>query len=198
MTNFLHWRKMTWTLVLWSGYIATWTVITGSGPAIVTLWWLVGLAVFGPLSFATRLFRQGRGLDGLFVWPGADGLACRQPPPHPPRHGAAARCRLERSGGARRPPKRSTPPPTRSPPSSRAARTHPRDSTGRRSPPPTFPDDAGTPRSTDRLRGLQALRAVGTGSPRNPAGSNGAGCERRRRLQNWEDEGGATLSPDGP
>ena len=23
MTNFLHWRKMTWTLVLWSAYIAT-------------------------------------------------------------------------------------------------------------------------------------------------------------------------------
>ena len=42
MTNVLHWRKMTWALVLWSGYVATWAVITGSGPAIVTLWWLVG------------------------------------------------------------------------------------------------------------------------------------------------------------
>ena len=31
MTNFLHWRKMTWVVVLWSGYLATWAVITGSG-----------------------------------------------------------------------------------------------------------------------------------------------------------------------
>ena len=45
MTSFLHWRKMTWALVLWSGYVATWAVITGSGPAIVTLWWLVGMSV---------------------------------------------------------------------------------------------------------------------------------------------------------
>ena len=70
MTNFLHWRKMTWTLVLWSGHIATWTVITGSGPAIVTLWWLVGLVFFGPLWFATQpLFRQGRGLQAFSSGP---------------------------------------------------------------------------------------------------------------------------------
>ena len=70
MTNFLHWRKMTWTLVLWSGYIAIWTVVAGSGAAMVTLWWLVGLVVLGPLWFATQpLFRQGRGLEGRFVWP---------------------------------------------------------------------------------------------------------------------------------
>ena len=45
MTNFLHWRKMTWALVLWSGYVVAWTVITGSGPAIFTLWWLAGTIV---------------------------------------------------------------------------------------------------------------------------------------------------------
>ena len=71
MTKFLHWRTMTWAVVLWSGYVATWTVITGSGPAILTVWWLAGLVVFGPLWLATQpRFRQGRGLDGLFVRPG--------------------------------------------------------------------------------------------------------------------------------
>ena len=71
MTNVLHWRKMTWVLVLWCGYVATWAVITGSGPAIVTLWWLVGMIVLGSLWLATQpLFQQGRGPNGFFVWPG--------------------------------------------------------------------------------------------------------------------------------
>jgi hypothetical protein len=70
MTDFLHWRKATWALLLWSGYLATWAVITGSGLAIVAVWWLVGLVVFRPLWFATQpLFRQGRGPGGL-VRPG--------------------------------------------------------------------------------------------------------------------------------
>jgi hypothetical protein len=70
VTNFLHWRKTTWALLLWSGYIATWALITGSGSAIVAVWWLAGLVVFRPLSSATQpLFRQGRSLDG-FVRPG--------------------------------------------------------------------------------------------------------------------------------
>ena len=67
MTNFLHWRKMTWALVPWSGYVATWAVITGSGPAIVTLWWLVGMIVLGSLWLATQpLFQEGRGVTGFF------------------------------------------------------------------------------------------------------------------------------------
>jgi hypothetical protein len=70
MTNFLHWRKMTWALVLWSGYVPTWAVVTGSGPAIVMLWWLVGMIVFGSLWLATQpLFQKGRGLTGFFVRP---------------------------------------------------------------------------------------------------------------------------------
>jgi hypothetical protein len=41
-------------------------VITGSGPAIVTLWWLVGMTVLGSLWLATQpLFQQGRGLNGF-------------------------------------------------------------------------------------------------------------------------------------
>ena len=71
MTKFLHWRKPTWALMLWSGYIATWTLITGPGPAMVALWRLAGMTVLGSLFFATQpLFHQGPGLSGLFVWPG--------------------------------------------------------------------------------------------------------------------------------
>ena len=60
MTNFLHWRRMTWALVLWSAYVATWAAITGSGPAIVMLWWLAGMIVLGSLWLATQpLFQKG-------------------------------------------------------------------------------------------------------------------------------------------
>ena len=51
-SSFLRSRKMTWTCVLWSGYIATWQVFTGSGLAIVAFWWLVGVVVFGLLWLA--------------------------------------------------------------------------------------------------------------------------------------------------
>ena len=71
MTNFLHWRKMTWALVLWSAYVVVWTVITGSGAALFTLWWLAGTIVLGSLWLATQpLFQQSRGFDRLFVRPG--------------------------------------------------------------------------------------------------------------------------------
>jgi hypothetical protein len=61
MTNFLHWRKMTWALVLWSGYIATWMVATGYGPAVVALWWLAGMIALDVLSRATQpLLGRGR------------------------------------------------------------------------------------------------------------------------------------------
>ena len=53
---------MTWTCVLWSGYIATWQVVTGSGLAIVAFWWLVGMVVFGLLWLAPdrNPFRHAR------------------------------------------------------------------------------------------------------------------------------------------
>jgi hypothetical protein len=71
MTKVLHRRKMTWALALWSAYIATWTTLTGAGPAMVALWWLAGTACLGALWLATQpLFRKGRGLSGFFVWPG--------------------------------------------------------------------------------------------------------------------------------
>ena len=35
MTNVLPWRKTTWILLLWGGYVPTWAVTTGSSPAVV-------------------------------------------------------------------------------------------------------------------------------------------------------------------
>ena len=70
LTKFLHWRKMTWLLVLWSGYMPVWMVVTGSGAVVVVLWWLAGMILLGSLWLATQpLFQQGRGLDGFFVRP---------------------------------------------------------------------------------------------------------------------------------
>ena len=54
MTSFLHWHTMTWVFVLWSGYIATWMVVSGPGPAIVALWRLAGMIVFDLLWLVTR------------------------------------------------------------------------------------------------------------------------------------------------
>jgi hypothetical protein len=45
MTSFLHWHKLTWALLLWSAYLATWMVLTRSGPVIVVLWWLAGVGL---------------------------------------------------------------------------------------------------------------------------------------------------------
>jgi hypothetical protein len=70
MTNFLHWRKMTWVLVLWSGSLLAWMVVAGSGLAILTLGWLGGVVLLGVLWLATQpLFHQGRGFEGVFVRP---------------------------------------------------------------------------------------------------------------------------------
>ena len=93
MTSFLHWRKTTWAFVLWNGYIAAWTVITGPGPAMVALWWLAGMIVLGSLLFAKQpLFQQGPGLTACSL-ARLDGRALRQPPPNPRGEGQA-RCRL--------------------------------------------------------------------------------------------------------
>jgi len=65
MTNVLHWPGMTWALMLWSGYVATWAVLTGAAPEFATLWWLLGMSVVGALSLATRqLFQTWRGHEG--------------------------------------------------------------------------------------------------------------------------------------
>ena len=74
MTRFLHWRKMTWTLGVWSALMAGWLVasafvtspaasgmMNASGAWIVAFW-LVGVGLLGILWFTTRpLWRQGHG-----------------------------------------------------------------------------------------------------------------------------------------
>jgi hypothetical protein len=72
MTNFLHWRKMTWALVFWSVAMATWLVVGSFSAQLVGLLWLVGAAGLGLLWFMTQpLVRQGRGFGhGFFVRPG--------------------------------------------------------------------------------------------------------------------------------
>ena len=57
--SFRHWHKMTWIRVLWSGYIATWTVATGPSLAIVVVWWLAGVIVFGQLARQTAAVPTG-------------------------------------------------------------------------------------------------------------------------------------------
>lgn len=54
MTEMLHRRKLTGVLLLWSAYMTTWTVLTGAGPAMVALWWLVGAVAFGAIWLVTQ------------------------------------------------------------------------------------------------------------------------------------------------
>ena len=76
MTNFLHWRKATWALLLVSGAAATLVVggtLAGSTgtAALAGITWLLGVAGLGFVWFMTQpLIRQGRGFrDGFFVRP---------------------------------------------------------------------------------------------------------------------------------
>jgi hypothetical protein len=72
MTNFLRWRKMTWTLVLWCVAMSAWLLLAASGAQLVGLVWLLGGIGLVFLWFASQpLYRQGRGLGGgFFVRPG--------------------------------------------------------------------------------------------------------------------------------
>jgi hypothetical protein len=65
MTNVFRWPGMTWVLLLlWSGYVATWTVITAAGPVLAGLWWVAGMIVLGSLWLATQpLFQPGAWRD---------------------------------------------------------------------------------------------------------------------------------------
>jgi hypothetical protein len=64
MTNFLHWRKMTWVIAAWTAGVAVWLLSSaGLDVAIVTVWLVVTVAL-SVVWFGTRpLFRQGRGLS---------------------------------------------------------------------------------------------------------------------------------------
>jgi hypothetical protein len=71
MTNFLHWRKMTWALLLWSATMVTWLLAGNSSAALVGILWLLGAVGLCFFWFMTQpLFRQGQGLrNGFFVRP---------------------------------------------------------------------------------------------------------------------------------
>ena len=94
MTKFLHWRATTWVLVLWSGYLAVWMVVTGSGPVIVALWWLAGVGllqlILQPLYQTGRIVRSRRHgpFDPRF-----------SPQPHSPRPPATNKTLDERLPG---------------------------------------------------------------------------------------------------
>ena len=64
MTNFLHWRKMTWVIAAWTAGIAVWLLSsTGLDVAIVIVW-LVVAVLLSVVWFGTRpLWSQGRGLS---------------------------------------------------------------------------------------------------------------------------------------
>jgi len=71
MTNFFHWRKMTWALVLWCAAMPVVLLISSVGVTSVGVLWLGGMIGLVLLWHATQpLFRQGHGLRDLFVWPG--------------------------------------------------------------------------------------------------------------------------------
>ena len=50
-------RTTIWVLALWSGYVVTWGVVSGSGPAIVATWWLAGVCLVE--TIARRPTRPG-------------------------------------------------------------------------------------------------------------------------------------------
>jgi hypothetical protein len=83
MTDFLHRRKMSGGLLLWSGYVVVWAVITGSGPALFTLWWLAGTIAWCSLWVARRSWPAGIWLRRAHP-AGLDELALGQPPAIPP------------------------------------------------------------------------------------------------------------------
>ena len=62
MTRFVHWRKMTWVLVLWTTGMAVWLLSSGEGTVAIGTW-LVGMVVLSAVWFGTRpLWRQGHGV----------------------------------------------------------------------------------------------------------------------------------------
>jgi Zn-dependent protease with chaperone function len=60
MTRFLHWRKMTWVLLIWT--VAMAAVALTFGPAIAFFAWSLGFATLSVMWFMTRpLWRRGHG-----------------------------------------------------------------------------------------------------------------------------------------
>ena len=62
MTRFLHWRKMTWVILLWGVAMTAWLIVSGAVvPSL--LMWSFGTVLLTLLWFLTRpLWRHGHGL----------------------------------------------------------------------------------------------------------------------------------------
>ena len=70
MTNFRHWRRMTWALLAWSAAMTAWTLFGSIAATLVGVLWVAGMILLGLLWLATQpLYQQGRGLRGVFVKP---------------------------------------------------------------------------------------------------------------------------------
>jgi hypothetical protein len=62
MTRFLHWRKMTWAILLWSGAMLGWLVGTEPSVALLSVLWFAGFVVLSVTWFLSRPpWRQGHG-----------------------------------------------------------------------------------------------------------------------------------------
>jgi hypothetical protein len=59
MAYVLRGRGMSWALALWSAYVATWMVLTESGPARGVAWWLAGVVCAALLRPTYRLAFSG-------------------------------------------------------------------------------------------------------------------------------------------
>lgn len=62
MTRFIHWRKMTWAIVVFAAGMAVW-LLSGGAATVVIVTLLVGLVLLSVVWFGTRpLWRQGHGM----------------------------------------------------------------------------------------------------------------------------------------
>jgi uncharacterized membrane protein len=62
MTRFIHWRKMTWAIVLFAAGMAVWLLSSG-GATVAIVSWIVGMVLLSVVWFGTRpLWRQGHGV----------------------------------------------------------------------------------------------------------------------------------------
>ncbi|WP_329642807.1 hypothetical protein [Gaiella sp.] len=59
MANVLRGRGMSLALALWSAYVATWMVLTESGPGRGVAWWLAGVVCAALLLPTYRLASSG-------------------------------------------------------------------------------------------------------------------------------------------
>jgi hypothetical protein len=68
MTRFLHWRKMTWTLVLWSGLMTAWLVATAFVSSDAAATCATAPGVTSALETQDCINAAGTGIDVGALW----------------------------------------------------------------------------------------------------------------------------------